>query len=350
MITRSAYVKSPGYFEVRDTPVTAPEAGHLLIQIAACGVCGTDLHIADRGASDWQPFGHEISGIVRVVGSGVTRFAAGDRVALDSSAPCGQCDVCLPRPYGRARPDLCTRPLSFWGKGAMGFSQMMLTPQECAVHLPASVPLDVACLVEPVGVSIDLTQTAQVGIGDHVLILGPGPLGLAAITAAARAGAEKIFVAGRSSSLARMAAAKALGADVLIETDKTPLSSYDFGERRPDKVLVTSPPSTLPEAIGVPSYGGVVAYIGIAMGPDAAIQLDVDHFHFRKLSLRASHASPATHALESLRLLETVPEFGRELISHRFGLEDIASAMETAKSDRKTVKKMVMVNPEIADS
>jgi len=347
MINRSAYVKSPGLFEVRDTPVSSPGPGQLLLRIAACGVCGTDLHIADRGASDWQPFGHEIAGIVQEVGEGVTRFAAGDCVALDSSAPCGQCSVCLPTPYGRARPDLCPNPLSFWGKGPMGFSQMMLTPQECAVPVPAGMSLDIASLVEPVGVSIDVTRTAQVGSGDHVLVLGPGPLGLAAVAIAARTGAARVILAGRSGSIARMAAGKALGADLLIETDKTPLADYDFGERRPDKILVTSPPETLPEAIGIAAYGGVIAYIGIAFGPKAVVQINADDFHFKKLSLRASHASPGIHARESLRVLETVPELGRELISHRFGLEEIAEAMETAKSDRTTVKKMVMVAPEI---
>ena len=151
---RSAYVKSRYQFEVRDVPLAAPGPGQLALEIAACGVCGTDLHIADRRAADWQPFGHEIAGVVRAVGAGVTRFAPGDRVALDSSAPCGRCAICQPAPYGRGRPDLCRTSMTYWGKGAMGFSRRMLTPQECAVRVPDAVPLDVACLVEPLGAQL----------------------------------------------------------------------------------------------------------------------------------------------------------------------------------------------------
>jgi threonine dehydrogenase-like Zn-dependent dehydrogenase len=163
-MNRSAYVKCSYQFDVRDNPLPEPSPVQLLVEVAACGVCGTDLHIADRMAADWQTFGHEIAGVVRAVGEAVTRFRPGDRVALDSSAPCRRCETCLPAPYGRGRPDLCPQPASYWGSPAMGFSRYMLTPHECAVAVPDDLPLDIACLVEPVGVSLDLVRTAEVGL------------------------------------------------------------------------------------------------------------------------------------------------------------------------------------------
>lgn len=341
---RSALVKSPWEFEVRDNAVPDPGPGQILVQIAACAMCGTDLHIADRMAAEWQSFGHEVAGVVRAVGEGVTRFEPGDRVALDSSAPCGRCAVCLPAPHGRGRPDLCRTPATYWGTATMGFGEFLLSPHECAVPVPASVPLDLATLVEPVGVSIDLTRTAEVGPGDHVLVVGPGPLGLGAVCMARRLGAERVLVAGRSRSVARLQAALALGADDILYTDKAPLAAFDYGGRPPDKVLVTAPPPVLPEAIQIAAFGGIVAYIGIAFGPETRIELDADSIHFRKLSLRASHASPGTHAAESIRLLETAPDLGKELISHYFPLDEIDQAMQTARDDRAAVKKMVMVN------
>ena len=341
---RSAYVLSPYRFEVRDNPDGDPGPGHLLVRVSACGVCGTDLHIADRLANDWQPFGHEAAGTVLRVGAGVDRFEPGDRVALDSSAPCGRCDVCLPKPSGRGRPDLCEHGVSYWGTPTMGFGNLVIAPAECAVHVPEGMPFDVACLVEPVGVSIDITWTAEVGPGDDVLIVGPGPLGLGAVAVCRRAGASRVILAGRSHSVARMKSGEALGADELIYTDCTALESCDFGKRKPNKILVTAPPENLPAAIKLAPFGGVVAYIGIAYGPGSVISFDADDFHFRKLSLRASHAAPATHAQESIRLLQTMPELGRELVSHRFGLEEIGSAMMLARDDRQHVKKMVMVN------
>ncbi len=335
---RSAHVRAPWQFEVRDLPLADPGPGQVLVRVAACGVCGTDLHIADRQATDWQSFGHEVAGTIEAVGEGVSRFSLGQRVALDSSAPCGKCATCA------RRPDLCPTPLSYWGWPSMGFGDRLLSPQECVFPIPGEMPFEVACLVEPVGVSLDLVQTAGVGRGDHVLVVGPGPLGLGAVCAARAAGAGRIWLAGRSTSVARMRAGTALGADALIEMDLVPLEKFDFGARRPDKVLVTAPPELLPGMMEVAAFGGVIAYIGIAAGPKARIALDADAFHFRKLQLRASHASPAVHGAESLCLLEQCPALGRELVSHRFALEDLADAMATARDDRKTVKKMVMVN------
>lgn len=335
---RSAYVRAPWQFEVRDLALADPGPGQVLVRVAACGVCGTDLHIADRQAKDWQPFGHEVAGTVEAVGEGVSRFSLGERVALDSSAPCGTCPTCA------RRPELCPTPLSYWGWPAMGFGDRLLSPQECVFPIPKGMPFEVACLLEPVGVSLDLVQTAGVACGDHVLVVGPGPLGLGAVCAARRAGAERVWLAGRSTSVARMRAGAALGADALIELDRSPLDRFQFGARKPDKVLVTAPPEVLPGMMEVAAFGGVIAYIGIAAGPKAQIAFDADAFHFRKLQLRASHASPGTHGRESLRFLGECPALGRELVSHRFALEDLDDAMATARDDRKTVKKMVMVN------
>lgn len=340
---RSAYVKSPWHFAVRDNPVPAPAAGQLLIEIKACGVCGTDQHIADRAADDWQPFGHEVAGVVKAVGEGVPVFKVGDRVAVDSSAPCGTCATCAPPPLGRGRPDLCPKPLDYWLSITMGFGQLLLTPYQQAVPIPDSMPFDIASLCEPLGVCIDLVQAAQVQYGDHVLVIGPGPLGLGAIALAKRMGAAHIYTAGRSTSKARMEAALALGTDTFIAVDKTPLADYHFGARKPDKILVTAQPDSLPVAIQVAALGGIISYIGVGMNHTKQVSFDADDLHFRKLSIRPSHAWPGTHAAESIRLLQTEPALGTTLISHRFGLEDIEQAMLTARDNRTVAKKVVVV-------
>jgi len=340
---RSAYVRSPWQFELREIPLEAPPPGHLLVQVQACGVCGTDQHIADRYAPKWQSFGHEVAGIVSAVGEGVTRFAPGDRVALDSSAPCGKCDTCRPQPGGRARPDLCPNPVSYWDAPAMGFSQYVVAPQEPAVHIPDHVPMEIACMTEPLGVCIDLVQTAQVGPEDHVLVIGPGPLGLGAVFLAKQAGAARLYLAGRSHAKARMDAGAALGADTLIDVGETPLSSYDFGARKPDKVLVTAPPNALPEAISIAALGGIVSYIGVAWDARTRVEIDADDMHFRKLSLRPSHAWPGVHAAHSLHLLASNPELGKTLLSHQFGLDEIERAMLTARDDKAAAKKVVVM-------
>lgn len=342
---RSAYVKSPWQFELRDNPVSSPGPGQMLVQIKACGICGTDLHTADRMAVDWTLYGHEMAGVVVEVGEGVTRFAPGDRVALNTAAPCGKCPICLPNPYGKGRPELCRTPASYWGGPQMGFGDYIITPHESAVLVPCAMPFDVASMVEPMGVSIDLVETAGVGPGDNVLIIGPGPLGLGAITVARNAGASHIALAARSGAVARIGAGLALGADKVIEVDKNPLTEYDFGIYAPDKILVTSPPKSILDAIAIAPFGATISYIGIAWGPGSHIEFDADDFHFRRLSLKASFASPDVQSAKSVRILEACPELGRELISHRFSLDELESMMKLARDDRgRTVKKMIMVN------
>jgi len=341
---RSAYVKSPWLFEIRDNPVREPGAGELLVKIEACGVCGTDLHTADRMASDWQLFGHEMAGVVAAVGEGVDDYVVGDRIALNTASPCGKCSVCAPVPYGSGRPDLCRTPTTYWGGPQMGFGDYIVSPAACAVKIPDHMGFDAASLAEPMCVSIDLVETGEVKAGDNVLIIGPGPLGLGAVTVSLRAGAAHVALAGLSGSVARMEAGKALGAGELIEVDKTNLVEYYSGRPAPNKILVTAPPQCLKDAFEIAPFGGTIAYIGIAWGPGSMVEFDADAFHFKKLSLKASFASPDTQLRKSVRLLEAAPELGRELISHRFKLDDIADAMITCRDDReRTVQKMIMV-------
>jgi L-iditol 2-dehydrogenase len=206
------------------------------------------------------------------------------------------------------------------------------------------MPLDVACLAEPLAVSLEMVRMAEVGPGDHVLVVGPGPLGLAAVFLARRAGAQRITLAGLSSSNARFAAGQVLGADEVIHVDRTPLPECDFGGRKPDKVLSTTPPQFLPDAIGAAALGGVITYIGIAWDETAKIEIDMDYLHFQKLTLRPAHPSPGTRLGECLRILESAPELARTLVSHRFTLDSLEEAMATARDESTGVIKAVVVN------
>jgi L-iditol 2-dehydrogenase len=342
-LNRCAFVKAPWQFEMRETTVSGPEAGWMIVEVGACAVCGTDLHNADRTANDWTAFGHEVSGTVREVGEGVTRFKPGDRVALDSSVPCGQCRFCLPHPYGLGRFDLCESPLGYWNNAAMGFGQYVVTPQEAAAHIPDEMPFEAAALAEPIGVALDMIRAADVQPEDRVLVIGPGPIGLGAIHIARQIGAESITLAGRSSSTARMTAGLALGSDTLIEVDKQHLSDYDFGNRRPNKILVTAPPETIMDAVAVAERGAVISFIGVAWGPNSTVQIDSDDFHFRKLTLRSSFASPGIYLTEAIRVLAQAPKLASELISHHFRLDDIGETLTWARDNKEIVKKLVMI-------
>lgn len=336
MIAR-ALVKLPYQVEIRQEPSRPLVAGELRLEVAACAVCGTDLHIISKLATDWQPLGHEVSGTVTEVGPGVTRFKVGDRVALDSSAPCGECERCR-----AGTPLECRQSQTYWGK-TMGFANELIAPQQVAFHA-GDLPADVASLVEPLGVSCDLVDVADIGPDDRVLIIGPGPLGLLAIPAARARGTQQIWLAGRAHSTARLEAGRRLGATI-IETDRTPLKGYDFGPRGVNKILVVAPPPTLLEAIEVGCTGSIIAYIGISFGPEAKITLDADAFHFKRQQLRASMASPGTRGAEALALLRSGSFDPRLVMSHRFALAQLQAELCRYRDTPGAVTKSVMINP-----
>ncbi len=256
--TRAAYVKTYYQFQLRERVVPEPGPGEVQLQIAACSICGTDLSIAGKTAKHWSLLGHEISGVVTAVGPGVTRCAVGDRVALDSSAPCGVCEECR-----AGRPLECLDVQSYWDK-YMGFADYMVAPQQ-QVFQAGSLPPEIACLAEPTAVSIDMVAVADVGPDDRVLIIGPGPLGLLAIPECRRRGVEHIWMAGRSHSQARMRVAEELGAEPIF-VDKQDLTKYDFGRRGATRVLVVAPPSELLVAAKVGAVGAIISYIGVRLG------------------------------------------------------------------------------------
>lgn len=335
--TRAVYTKKYFQFDIRERVVPDPGPGEVQLQIAACSICGTDLSIAGKTAHDWSLFGHEVSGVVTAVGPGVTRCRVGDRVALDSSAPCGECRDCR-----AGRPLECSNVQSYWDK-FMGFADYLVCPQQ-QVFPAGALPPTIACLAEPAGVSIDMVDVADVGPGDRVLIIGPGPLGLLAIPECRRRGVERIWMAGRSHSVARMAAAEELGAD-LIYVDKTDLEKVDFGPRGVNRVLVVAPPPVLPQAARLAARGAIISYIGLSFDRHGVIEFDADAFHQERKQLRSSMAWPGTRAAQALALLSSGSFDPAIVVSSTFELPDIAAAMAADREDKAHAKKLVMVNP-----
>jgi len=335
---KAAFVKAPYQFQIKDVQLPQPGPREVVVAVKSCGVCGTDaIHTAGSQARDWQPFGHEVAGVVEETGSAVTEVKPGDCVALESSSFCRNCSLCRD-----GRVDLCNKAPNLWGRASAGFAEKIIAPIECVVPFD-DLDFDTASLAEPLGVAIDLVKTADIQIDDNVLVIGPGPIGLMALALARRRTSGRIFLAARSHSTARIEAARKLGADAIVEVDKTPPAQYDFGCRI-SQVLGTAPPRTLEDAIDAAGVGGIISYIGIEYGPGAAISFDANKFHFKKLQLRASYASPALYFPMALKFLKLGRIPADTLISHRFKLDKIEEAVLTAAKDKQTAVK-VIVNP-----
>jgi L-iditol 2-dehydrogenase len=329
-----AIFKTGNELSARDIELPALKTGQIRLQVEACGICGTDIHSA---TDKEEQFGHEIAGTVLELGAGVVDLKIGQKVVLDSATPCGKCDHCK-----NAQQELCTDIQSIWFVPSFGFAEQMIAPAICAIPYEGLSP-EVACLQEPLGVAIDLVRLADIKTSSNVLIIGQGPIGLMATALVRRAGARRLFATGPASRPRRLELAKQFGADETFDSLQTPVSKFDYGCEI-DRILVTAPPRTLPEAFEVASKGGIISYIGIAWGAGAKVTFDADAFHFKKLQLRASFASPALYGPEALRCLREGVVNGRALISHRFPLSQMQEAMDVARTDPGAVK--VVVHPQ----
>jgi threonine dehydrogenase-like Zn-dependent dehydrogenase len=322
---------------VRLATVNLPplEPHEVRIKVEACGICGTDLHLRAGSEEKEGPFGHEIAGTVAELGAHVRGLQTGQKVALESSSACGRCENCR-----NMRQEFCTGILSFWGSPALGFAEEMLSPAQCAVPYADSRP-EVAALSEPLGVAIDLLRLAEVRPDSNVLVTGAGCIGLMAVALAKRHGARRIVVAQRGRRPARIAAAKRFGADEVFDPEVTPYKEA-LGPWRPDRLLATTPPTTLPAAFEVAAKGALIVFIGIAYDDGAFCRFEANRFHFQKLQLRASFAAPAMFTPLALQYLRERVVDGEALLSHRYPLDRIAEAMETARNNPEAVKVVVL--------
>jgi L-iditol 2-dehydrogenase len=195
----------------RETPVAGP--GELLVSVAACGICGSDVHGYDGSSGRRIPpliMGHEAAGVVAETGPGVTRFRNGDRITFDSTIYCGKCRFCRIGEVNLCdqREVLGVSCGEYRRNGA--FAEFVVVPERIAFQLPDSMPFPEAALLEPAAVGLHAVSLSPTDKRDTALIIGAGMIGLLTIQAARFAGFERVFIADIDAS--RLELAKSLGA------------------------------------------------------------------------------------------------------------------------------------------
>lgn len=330
-------MKNTDAIELRNEKQRQLAKDQIRLRVTACGICGTDILGTRVGNNEYKPFGHEIAGIITEIGAGVTGFNLGQSVVLDSATPCGRCDMCR-----NARQGLCTDIQSFFNLGSFGMAEEMIAPAISAIPCNDLDPA-VSTLSEPLGVAIDVVRMAEIETGNNILVMGPGPIGLMVIRLARLAGAGKIYVTALSGTTVRNKLAREFGANEVIEVDRVPLDKYKF-DLPIERVISTTPPATLLSAMKAASKGAIIAFIGLGHGDESNLCFDANEFHFKKLQLRASFASPALFGPKALALLRSGKIDGKKLISHKFKLDEIQKAMRTAVYDATNTVKVVVIH------
>jgi len=319
---------------LRDVALRPVRPHEVRLCVAACGICGSDLHGDAEGKE--APFGHEVSGTILEVGSAASGLAVGQKVALESSSACGRCENCR-----NARQELCADIQSFFFSDSFGFAEEMIAPAVSAIPCEDLAP-QVATLSEPLAVAIDMVRLAEISDRSNVLVMGAGPIGLMAQMLIRKKGARRVFFSAYRAQKIRFELAQELGADEVIDPTETSLAKFDFG-CPVDRILITAPPDALNDAFALAAKGAMITFVGIGVDDGAFCRFNANEFHFKKLQLRASFASPALYTPLALEYLRDGVVPGESLISHRFSLERIQEAMDAARDKARALK--VVVTP-----
>ncbi|HXQ75755.1 MAG TPA: alcohol dehydrogenase catalytic domain-containing protein [Acidimicrobiales bacterium] len=207
-----------GRITVQNLPVPVPGPDEVLIEVAQCGICGSDMHLVLEGyARAGTVLGHEWAGTVVAAGAAVSGWEAGARVVSNPTAGCGTC-----RPCRRGRPSVCLSReapdyLSFGG----AFCRYLAVRAEQLLRLPDTLSTRAAALTEPTAIAVHTVNLSQVTSDDRVLVTGAGPVGLLAVAVLLARGVTDITVS--EPSAARRARAAALGAAAVIAPDQFPV-------------------------------------------------------------------------------------------------------------------------------
>ncbi|HWU10556.1 MAG TPA: zinc-dependent alcohol dehydrogenase family protein, partial [Streptomyces sp.] len=188
---RAAIVEAPGKVSVTTVPDPAPGPREVVVSVASCGLCGTDLHILQGEFAPTLPIvpGHEFAGEIVGVGRDVTELAVGDRVAVDPSLHCHECRYCR-----SGRGNLCERWAAIGVTVPGGAAEYAVAPVANCVKLPEHIDVKDAALIEPLSCAVRGYDVLSSTLGAEVLIYGSGTMGLMMLELAKRTGAAGVDI------------------------------------------------------------------------------------------------------------------------------------------------------------
>lgn len=308
----------PGNVSVQEIPEPAAGPGQVVIEVAAAGICGTDVHIVHDEFPTEPPvtLGHELAGRIAEVGSGVEGWEPGDRVTSETYFfTCGSCRWCR-----NGRPNLCACRRSIGSRENGAFARFLAVPARNLHRVPDGLPLEAAALTEPLACVVHgVSDVAGVRAGDRVAITGPGPIGLLAAQLARAEGAQVLLI-GAAGDEARLETARQLGVDGTFllgnPEDLTEAAADVLGPDGADVVIECSGAGAAAGTLlGLVAKGGRWCQLGLYGRP---VELDFDEVCYRELRVTGTNATVPSAWPRALRLLADGLVNAEALISSRF--------------------------------
>ena len=338
---KTLYGRKSFDFKIEEIEPKKPGMDEVLVKVHACSVCGTDLHFARDWGPDYAPLGHEISAEIIEVGTGNIPYSVGEKVIVEDVAQCGICEECK-----SGKPYLCRNMYDLGGQPGMA---EMMTVNYHLLDKFDNIPWIDATLTEPMAVAYNTVLHANIPLGGDVVVMGPGPIGLMCVRLARMRGAGRIIVIGTTKKeireKKRLETAEELGANYIIQVrEEDPVKKVkEIFPKGADSVIVTSPPKTLPLALQFVRFGGTTTFIGINLGGQSKIELDVNELIFNKHSLIPTFAEPAQNFPDTINILRNKLLDASKIITTTFSFEEAEEIFRKSDSGEEPIIKAVLV-------
>jgi L-iditol 2-dehydrogenase len=343
---KAAVYRAAGRLGIEEIPVPEIGPGELLVQVEVCGVCVTDIKKIEKGLLPGpRVFGHEIAGRVARAGAGVARFREGDRVALHHHIPCGSCFFCERGAYAQCEAYKRNGTTAGFEPSGGGFAEYVKAfdwiVERGTIPVPDGVLAEEASFVEPVNTCLKAVGKAGVTKGQTVLVVGQGPIGLIFTQLCRRAGAEVLasdMLPDRLEASRRLGAAVALGAtgDVAAEVRRL------TGGRGADVALLAAVGrAAFRQAVDATRAAGRVLVFA-ATSPGETVEVDLGALCAAEKDIVTSYSSSVEVQDLAARLVFGREVRVRELVTHRFPIEETEAAVAKAARPAPGVLKVVV--------
>ncbi|MEV0395193.1 zinc-dependent alcohol dehydrogenase family protein [Polymorphospora rubra] len=313
---KAAVIVTPGQVALETVPDPAPGPRDVVVHVAACGICGTDLHIMDGEFAPAYPVvpGHEFAGEVVAVGSGVTEVRVGDRVAVDPSLHCGECYYCR-----RARGNLCENWAAIGVTTAGGAAEYAVAPAKNCFVLPDGVSAADAALIEPLSCAVRGFDVLPRRLGDHYLIYGAGTMGLMMQELAKRCGAASVSMVDLNPD--RLATAVRLGNTAAVT------GADELSRPRGWDVVIDCTGVEAAIADGLTRVGPAGTFLQFGVSSyDARATVEPFRIYNKEITITGSMA--VLHSFERAGELFAAGVLDPDVfVSHRFPLDGYADAL-----------------------
>lgn len=340
-ITAAYYTGNKSFsIETIEPPAVGPD--EVEIDVAYCGICGTDLHVylghMDARIGDHRVIGHEMSGVVSAVGSNVNSVAVGEHVVVRPLDACGECAACQ-----RGHKHICQN-LKFLGLDTDGaFQQKWTVPAHTLHKLPTSLPLQHAAMIEPVAVACHDVRRGKVAKGEDVLVIGGGPIGMLVAMVAMAAGGN---VTVSEINPHRLAIAQKLGMQTLNPTEVDAVAALNEATEGKGMDVIFEVSGTQPGVDLMTAVSATRARIVMVAIHASKPEIDLFQFFWREIELFGARVYEPEDYDDAIKLVSEGSIDAAELITGVQELTDIQGAFAELAGDPKSMKTLIRCNAE----